>query len=214
MPSEDEYLEDTVRLWQNKKAKSKSASKQQQRDAAAGRIPQLCKERRRVISPVPAKQRKWRPRQNPRLSRDDYIVVVKPRVPCELRTFVPADRGHQALPRCTDHHANSSVADLGAKHLGLQHHHFAFGTATSLGLPAASGGSAAARSSPCKDTKGYVFRAGSGDSRGHEVTPLPLLPLRGDVYLPLQENVASFIDLRSVQTLLRPDVRNVGPSHL
>ncbi|KAH6931754.1 hypothetical protein HPB50_000241 [Hyalomma asiaticum] len=90
MPSEDEYLDDMVR-----QGKSKSPS-QQQRDAAAGRhSPQLSKERRRAIPPVPAKQRKWRPRQAPRLSPDDSIVVVKPRVPCELRTFVPAD--HAAI---------------------------------------------------------------------------------------------------------------------
>ncbi|KAH7967971.1 hypothetical protein HPB52_004508 [Rhipicephalus sanguineus] len=74
-------------------------------------IPQLCKERRRADPPVvrppkwptsassslPARQHKWRPRQTPRLSRDDYIVAVKPRVPCELRTCVPADRAGDAI---------------------------------------------------------------------------------------------------------------------
>lgn len=108
MPSEDEYLDDMVRLWQRKQAKSKSAS-QQQRDAAAGRhSPAVQGTPARhpsggastsAPSSQPAKQRKWRPRQTPRLSRDDYIVVVKPRVPCELRTFVPADRAGDAIRR-------------------------------------------------------------------------------------------------------------------
>ncbi|KAH6934256.1 hypothetical protein HPB50_022628 [Hyalomma asiaticum] len=108
MPSEDEYLDDMMRLWQRKQAKSKSAS-QQQRDAAAGRhSPAVQGTPARhpsggastsFPSSQPAKQRKWRPRQTPRLSRDDYIVVVKPRVPCELRTLVPADRAGDAIRR-------------------------------------------------------------------------------------------------------------------
>ncbi|KAH7973075.1 hypothetical protein HPB52_021033 [Rhipicephalus sanguineus] len=93
MPSENEYLEDMVNTWKRKKAKSKPASLPQ--DAATARRPTdaACTS---APSP-PAKQRKCRPRQTPRLSRDDYIVVLKPRVPCELRTSVPADRVGDAI---------------------------------------------------------------------------------------------------------------------
>ncbi|KAH7931770.1 hypothetical protein HPB52_025358 [Rhipicephalus sanguineus] len=93
MPSENEYLEDMVNTWKRKKAKSKPASLP--RDAATARRPTdaACTS---APSP-PAKQRKWRPRQSPRLSRDDYIVVLKPRVPCKLRTSVPADRVGDAI---------------------------------------------------------------------------------------------------------------------
>ncbi|KAH7982540.1 hypothetical protein HPB52_005499 [Rhipicephalus sanguineus] len=106
MPSEDEYLEDMVRIWKRKQAQSESAS-QQQRGAAAGCHPPVVQgaPARRptggaptsASSSLPARQHKWRPRQTPRLSRDDYIVVVKPRVPCELRTCVPADRVGDAI---------------------------------------------------------------------------------------------------------------------
>ncbi|KAH6922078.1 hypothetical protein HPB50_008844 [Hyalomma asiaticum] len=115
MPSEDEYLDDMVRLWQRKQVKSKSAS--QQRDAAAGRHSTAVQgtparhpsggASTSAPSSQPAKQRKWRPRQTPRLSRDDYIVVVKPRVPCELRTFVPATEWSRLIARATPSGATS-----------------------------------------------------------------------------------------------------------
>ncbi|KAH7983711.1 hypothetical protein HPB52_013802 [Rhipicephalus sanguineus] len=93
MPSVNEYLEDMVNTWKRKKAKFKPASLP--RDAATARRPTdaACTS---APSP-PAKQPKWRPRQTPRLSRDDYIVVLKPRVPCELRTSVPAGRVGDAI---------------------------------------------------------------------------------------------------------------------
>ncbi|KAH7955557.1 hypothetical protein HPB52_001363 [Rhipicephalus sanguineus] len=95
-----------VRIWKRNQAQSESAS-QQQRGAAAGCHPPVaqgapaCRPTggapTSASSSLPARQHKWRPRQTPRLSRDDYIVVVKPRVPCELRTCVPADRAGDAI---------------------------------------------------------------------------------------------------------------------
>ncbi|KAH6943774.1 hypothetical protein HPB50_027284 [Hyalomma asiaticum] len=43
---------------------------------------------------------KWRPCQITLLSRDDYIVVLKPRIPYELRTFVPADHLGDEIRAC------------------------------------------------------------------------------------------------------------------
>ncbi|KAH7946606.1 hypothetical protein HPB52_001850 [Rhipicephalus sanguineus] len=96
MPSKDEYLEDMVRIWKRKQAQSESAFLQQ-RDATAGRHPPVvqgtpaCRPTggapTSASSLLPAKQRKWH----------DYIVVVKPRVHCELRTCVPADRAGDAI---------------------------------------------------------------------------------------------------------------------
>ncbi|KAH6919802.1 hypothetical protein HPB50_029210 [Hyalomma asiaticum] len=54
-------------------------------------IPQLCKKCRRAIPPVV--------RNASGVSQDGYIVVVKPRVPCKLRTFVPADRVGDSIRR-------------------------------------------------------------------------------------------------------------------
>ncbi|KAH6940315.1 hypothetical protein HPB50_026642 [Hyalomma asiaticum] len=61
------------------------------------------------LDDMAAKQRKWLPHQTPRLFRDDYIVVVKPRVLCELRTFVPADRAGDAIRRYLGDRATTQI---------------------------------------------------------------------------------------------------------
>ncbi|KAH6923077.1 hypothetical protein HPB50_021407 [Hyalomma asiaticum] len=107
MPSEDEYLDDMVRLWQRKQAKSKVCVSTTTRHRSWPPFPSGARNAGGpslrwcvyLCSLLAARQRKWRPRQTPRLSRDNYIVVVKPCVPCELHTFVLADRAGDAIRR-------------------------------------------------------------------------------------------------------------------
>ncbi|KAH6932964.1 hypothetical protein HPB50_011113 [Hyalomma asiaticum] len=84
-----------VKIWKRKQENLEPTSLQ--RDAAAGRQSAAAQGTlRRPTDGAPnstpspqAKQRKWRPRQTPRLSRDDYIVVLKPRIPCDaIRAYL------------------------------------------------------------------------------------------------------------------------------
>ncbi|KAH7934002.1 hypothetical protein HPB49_020202 [Dermacentor silvarum] len=56
----------------------------------------------------PRRQTKWRPRHTPRLSRDDDIVVLKPRVPFELKSVLPSDRAGDAIRAYLGEHSSTS----------------------------------------------------------------------------------------------------------
>ncbi|KAH7973675.1 hypothetical protein HPB49_003817 [Dermacentor silvarum] len=56
----------------------------------------------------PRRQPKWRPRHTPRLSRDDYIVVLKPRAPFELKSVLPSDRAGDAIRAYLGEHSSTS----------------------------------------------------------------------------------------------------------
>ncbi|KAH7966094.1 hypothetical protein HPB49_013804 [Dermacentor silvarum] len=116
MPSEHEYLADMVKLWQRKQSQAAAPPKGQGSRAAT--LPQVAASssstRRspdgtRTAPPSPPRrQPKWRPRHTPRLSRDDYIVVLKPRAPFELKSVLPSDRAGDAIRAYLGEHSSTS----------------------------------------------------------------------------------------------------------
>ncbi|KAH7977761.1 hypothetical protein HPB49_003494 [Dermacentor silvarum] len=56
----------------------------------------------------PRRQPKWRPRHTPRLSRDDYIVVLKPRAPFELKSVLLSERAGDAIRAYLGEHSSTS----------------------------------------------------------------------------------------------------------
>ncbi|KAH7958633.1 hypothetical protein HPB49_003594 [Dermacentor silvarum] len=107
VPTEHEYLEDMIQLWQSKqrkcppktpKLKGTPAASQQ---AAAGMSTNL----------LPGAPRKpsWRPRYTPRIGRDDLIVVLKPRALFDLKAALPSEHAVDAVRAFV---GNCSAADL------------------------------------------------------------------------------------------------------
>ncbi|KAH7985480.1 hypothetical protein HPB49_026395 [Dermacentor silvarum] len=107
MPSEHEYLADMVKLWQRKQSQAAAPPKGQgsraatlPQVAASGSSTRRSPDGTRTAPPSPPRrQPKWRPRHTPRLSRDDYIVVLKPRAPFELKSVLPSDLSPRYLWR-------------------------------------------------------------------------------------------------------------------
>ncbi|KAH6928235.1 hypothetical protein HPB50_012892 [Hyalomma asiaticum] len=96
MPSENEYLADMVKLWERKQSQPGAGTRQ--KAAASGSSSRPSAEGARTAgSSSPKHQLKWRPRHTPRLSREDYIVVLKPRAPFELKSVLPCDRAGDAI---------------------------------------------------------------------------------------------------------------------
>ncbi|KAH7942582.1 hypothetical protein HPB49_025535 [Dermacentor silvarum] len=116
MPSEHEYLANMVKLWQRKQSQAAAPPKSQ--GSRAGTLPQVAasgSSTRRspdgTCSTPPApprRQPKWRPRHTPRLSRDDYIVVLKPRAPFELKLVLPSDRAGDGIRAYPGEHSSTS----------------------------------------------------------------------------------------------------------
>ncbi|KAH7933375.1 hypothetical protein HPB49_012037 [Dermacentor silvarum] len=116
MPSEHEYLADMVKLWQRKQSQAAAPPKGQGSRAAT--LPQVAASRsstrrspdgtRTAPPSPPRRQPKWRPRHTPRLSRDDYIVVLKPRAPFELKSVLPSDRAGDAIRAYLGEHSSTS----------------------------------------------------------------------------------------------------------
>ncbi|KAH6944170.1 hypothetical protein HPB50_002189 [Hyalomma asiaticum] len=94
-PSEDELLDDMVRLWRRKQktlALKDTGGVQQQ--AAACSAPALLRDAASAALKGGTCKPQWRPRQTPRIGRDELIVVLKPRITLDLKaTFVPGQAG-------------------------------------------------------------------------------------------------------------------------
>ncbi|KAH6924441.1 hypothetical protein HPB50_017521 [Hyalomma asiaticum] len=94
-PSEDEVLNDMVRLWRRKQktlALKDTGGVQQQ--AAACSAPALHRDAARAALKGGTCKPQWRPQQTPRIGRDELIVVLKPRTTLDLKaTFVPGQAG-------------------------------------------------------------------------------------------------------------------------
>ncbi|KAH6936564.1 hypothetical protein HPB50_019174 [Hyalomma asiaticum] len=96
MPSENEYLADMVKLWERKQSQPRAGTRQ--KAAASGSSSRPSAEVARTAgTSSPKHQLKWRPRHTPRLSREDYIVVLKPRAPFELKSVLQCDRAGDAI---------------------------------------------------------------------------------------------------------------------
>ncbi|KAH7960472.1 hypothetical protein HPB49_020132 [Dermacentor silvarum] len=116
MPSEHEYLADMVKLWQRKQSPAAAPPKGQgsraatlPQVAASGSSTRRSLDGTRTAPPSPPRrQPKWRPRHTPRLSRDDYIVVLKPRAPFELKSVLPSDRAGDAIRPYLGEHSSTS----------------------------------------------------------------------------------------------------------
>ncbi|KAH7940899.1 hypothetical protein HPB49_007704 [Dermacentor silvarum] len=120
MPSEHEYLADMVKLWQRKQSQAAAPPKGQgsraatrPQVAASGSSTRRSPDGTRTAPPSPPRrQPKWRPRHTPRLSRDDYIVVLKPRAPFELKSVLPSDRAGDAIRAYLGEHSSTSFHRL------------------------------------------------------------------------------------------------------
>ncbi|KAH7940860.1 hypothetical protein HPB49_007095 [Dermacentor silvarum] len=89
MLSEHEYLADMVKLWQRKQSPAVAPPNV----AASGSSSRRSPDGTRTAAPSsPRRQPKRRPHHTPRLSRDEYIVVLKPCAPLELKSVLPSDR--------------------------------------------------------------------------------------------------------------------------
>ncbi|KAH7953882.1 hypothetical protein HPB49_013364 [Dermacentor silvarum] len=116
MPSEHEYLADMVKLWQRKQSQAAAPPKGQgsraatlPQVAASGSSTRRSPDGTRTAPPSPPRrQPKWRPRHTPRLSRDDYIVVLKSRAPFELKSVLPSDRAGDAIRAYLGEHSSTS----------------------------------------------------------------------------------------------------------
>lgn len=96
LPTEEEYLQDMIRVWRGRKNRGAAS-----RDACAGAAQQQTAARSEhaqggcapCASSKRAKQLQWRPQNTPRIEKD-IIVVLKPRETIDLKaTFGPGQAG-------------------------------------------------------------------------------------------------------------------------
>ncbi|KAH7998720.1 hypothetical protein HPB51_026383 [Rhipicephalus microplus] len=97
LPTEEEYLKDMLRVWHGKK-KAAVASRDARAPAAkqqAASLPQQAQGKNAPsVTSQRAKQLQWRPKNMPRIEKDDIIVVLKPRETLDLKaTFGPGQAG-------------------------------------------------------------------------------------------------------------------------
>ncbi|KAH9381945.1 hypothetical protein HPB48_013582 [Haemaphysalis longicornis] len=95
-PSEEEYLEDMIRIWRRKHSskapKGNDAPGQQQTAARSGHAPQggVASKSSTHRSSKP----QWRPKHTPHIGRDELIVVLKPNTTLDLKaTFAAGQVG-------------------------------------------------------------------------------------------------------------------------
>lgn len=96
LPSEEEYLDDMVRIWRRKQKpkvpKLTGAADKHQAGACSAQA--LRGGAANAALKGGAHKLKWRPQQTPRIGRDELIVVLKPRTTLDLKaTFVPGQAG-------------------------------------------------------------------------------------------------------------------------
>lgn len=117
MPPENQYLADMVKLWERKLSQAASAPKRNSSRAVAQQKAATSSSSSRpstdgACTTAPAslmRQVKWRPRHTPRLSRDDYIVVLKPGAPFELKSILSSDRVGDAIRAYLGEHSSSTL---------------------------------------------------------------------------------------------------------
>ncbi|KAH7970323.1 hypothetical protein HPB49_003768 [Dermacentor silvarum] len=104
VPTEHEYLEDMIQLWQLKQRKSPPKTPKLKgtpaasQPAFAGVSTHLLPGGAPNSSPPQAPRKPaWRPRYTPRIGRDDLIVVLKPRASFDLKTVLPSERAGDAV---------------------------------------------------------------------------------------------------------------------
>ncbi|KAH7937109.1 hypothetical protein HPB49_007930 [Dermacentor silvarum] len=104
VPTEHEYLEDMIQLWQRKQRKSPPKTPKLKgtpaasQPAVAGMSTHLLPGGAPNSSPPQAPRKPaWRPRYTPRIARDDLIVVLKPRASFDLKTVLPSERAGDAV---------------------------------------------------------------------------------------------------------------------
>ncbi|KAH7941397.1 hypothetical protein HPB49_013331 [Dermacentor silvarum] len=116
MPSEHEYLADMVKLWQRKQSQAAASPKGQgsraatlPEVAASGSSTRCSPDGTRTTPPSPPRrQPKWRLPHTLSLCRDDYIVVLKPRAPFELKSVLASDRAGDAIRAYLGEHSSTS----------------------------------------------------------------------------------------------------------
>ncbi|KAH7939727.1 hypothetical protein HPB52_016569 [Rhipicephalus sanguineus] len=95
-PSEDELLDDMVRIWRRKQKTlaSKDTGGVVQQQAAARSAHATHGNAASAALKGETHKSQWRPQQTPRIGRDVLIVVLKPRTTLDLKeTFVPGQAG-------------------------------------------------------------------------------------------------------------------------
>ncbi|KAH7984176.1 hypothetical protein HPB52_017716 [Rhipicephalus sanguineus] len=96
MPTEEEYLQDMLRVWRGKNsavASRDAGALAAERDAASRSQHAQGKSAPSVASQR-AKQLQWRPKNTPLIEKDDIIVVLKPREMLDIKvTFGPGQAG-------------------------------------------------------------------------------------------------------------------------
>ncbi|KAH6923797.1 hypothetical protein HPB50_007148 [Hyalomma asiaticum] len=94
LPTEEEYLKDMIRVWRGRKnaavaSRDARAPAAKQHEASHPRQAQGMN-----VTSQRAKKLQWRPKNTPRIEKDDIIVVLKPRETLDLKaTFGPGQAG-------------------------------------------------------------------------------------------------------------------------
>ncbi|XP_049518699.1 uncharacterized protein LOC125943429 [Dermacentor silvarum] len=104
VPTQHEYLEDMIQLWQRKQRKSPPKTPKLKgtpaasQPAFAGMSTHLLPGGAPNSSPPQAPRKPaWRPRYTPRIGRDDLIVVLKPSASFDFKTVLPSERASDAV---------------------------------------------------------------------------------------------------------------------
>ncbi|KAL3205756.1 hypothetical protein MRX96_052939 [Rhipicephalus microplus] len=96
LPTEEEYLEDMLRVWRGRKnaaVASRDARAPAEKQQAASRPLQAQGKNAPSVTSQRAKQLQWWPKNTPRIEKDDIIVVLKPREALDLKaTFGPGKK--------------------------------------------------------------------------------------------------------------------------
>ncbi|KAH7936439.1 hypothetical protein HPB52_023424 [Rhipicephalus sanguineus] len=97
MPTEEEYLQDMLRVWRGKKnsaVASRDAGALAARQHTASRSQHAQGKSAPSVASQRIKQLQWRPKNTPRIEKDDIIVVLKPRETLDIKaTFGPGQAG-------------------------------------------------------------------------------------------------------------------------
>ncbi|KAH6932386.1 hypothetical protein HPB50_005102 [Hyalomma asiaticum] len=96
LPTEEQYLKDIIRVWRGRK-NAAVASRDARTPAAKQHEASRPRQAQGMSAPSVtshAKKLQWRPKNTPRIEKDDIIVVLKPRETLDLKaTFGPGQAG-------------------------------------------------------------------------------------------------------------------------
>ncbi|XP_077485817.1 uncharacterized protein LOC144096826 [Amblyomma americanum] len=112
LPTEDDYLQDMVRVWRGKKNAAAAS-----RDAGTGATQQQAPASSAHTQGASAlnaaskssKQLRWRPQNTPCIEKDDIVVVVKPRNTVDLKTTFGPGRAGAAVHSILGDDANAGL---------------------------------------------------------------------------------------------------------